>query len=99
MDEEPGCEFCGRVVLAGPPCCDKAYQKARADRQAMINSPEYQARQKEERATFKQAKAARQAAKRQRRLDRMNTVPWDEQDQARVEASEWEGMVVANDNH
>jgi hypothetical protein len=26
-------------------------------------------------------------------------IPWDEQDQARMEASEWEGMVVANDNH
>ena len=91
-NDDLGCEFCGRIVLAGI-CCDQAYHKACADWKAHVNSPEYQAQQKQEMAIFKQAKAERRQAKRQRRFDRMTALPWDIQDQTRVETSEWEGMT------
>lgn len=87
LTDEPACQYCGRVVLCGPPCCDQAY----ADWQTYLKSPEYLEQLKQHRTALKQAKAVRRCAKRQRRLDRMSG--WDAQDQARVEASEWEGMI------
>lgn len=57
---EPACPGCGRCVLAGPPCCDVAAERARAGYQEYLRdrSREVSARQAARRA----AKVAKRAA-------------------------------------
>lgn len=66
-EPEPACPDCGRVVLAGPPCCAGA--KARLD--AWVQSDEYRTKAARERADAVRAKREQQAAKRMRRAARL----------------------------
>ena len=93
-DLEP-CKYCGRLVLAGPACCWGMAQ----DMKAYWATPEYVALVDRLHREGAAAKAQRKAIKRQCRLDKLRArgydapIDGDKQDQARANASAWEGMI------